>query len=123
MTLMDALTPNVAERFDHLVDGVWDGRVDPALLERCRLRMCEIIGAPPDAGRHPSEPSLTPPSAAADACLAFAEMWVIDPHSITDEMAGAVRMHLSDREAAAFTIGLATIEAQARAAVAWSVVE
>ena len=47
-------------------------------------------------------------------------MWVIDPHAMTDDLAGAVRSRLSDPEAAAFTIGLATIEAQARAAVAWA---
>ena len=44
-TLAD-LPPNVAARFGELVDGVWDGRVDPALLERCRRRVCELVGAP-----------------------------------------------------------------------------
>lgn len=123
MTLIDALAPNVAEAFTHLTDGVWDGRVDPAMLERCRLRVCELIGAPPDAGRHSSAPSPADGSAAVDACVAFTEMWVIDPHSVTDELAAAVRSHLSDAEAAAFTIALATIEAQARAAVAWGFAE
>ena len=113
------LSPNIADAFAHLVDGVWDGRVDRPLLEACRLRVCELIGAPADAGRHPDAP---PPDLASNpraaACLAFAEVWVIDPHAMTDELAAEVRSHLNDQEVAAFTIGLATIEAQARIAVA-----
>jgi hypothetical protein len=123
MALTDALAPNVADAFAHLVDGVWDGRVDPEILERCRLRVCELIGAPRDAGRHSSAPGPAPDSDAVAACLEFTELWVIDPHAITDPIAAAVRSHLSDTEAAAFTIGLATIEAQARATLAWSAVE
>jgi hypothetical protein len=123
MTFSAELAPNVADAFSHLLDGVWDGRVDTGVLERCRQRVGELVGAPPDAGRHPSEPIPATDSAVVDACLAFTEVWVIDPHAMTDELAASVRLHLSDAEAAAFTIGLATIEAQARAAVAWGAFE
>jgi hypothetical protein len=123
MTLIDELDPGVAGAFLHLLDGVWDGRVDPGLLERCRLRVCELVGASPEAGRHPSAPAIAPDGPAVDACLAFTEMWVIDPHAMTDELASAVRVHLDDAAAAAFTIGLATIEAQARADLAWHAVD
>jgi hypothetical protein len=117
--MIDELEPGVAAAFTHLLDGVWDGRVDAGLLERCRVRVCELIGAPTDAGRHASEPEHASDTPAVVACLAFTEVWVVDPHAVTDELAAAVRCHLSDAEAAAFTIGLATIEAQARSAVAW----
>ena len=80
--------------------------------------MCELVGAPPDAGRHRSAPVPADDSDLVAACLAFAEMWVVDPHAVTDELADGVRTHLSDEEVAAFTIGLATIEAQARAVLA-----
>ncbi|MFT5203538.1 MAG: hypothetical protein ACI9C1_002938 [Candidatus Aldehydirespiratoraceae bacterium] len=116
-TLAD-LSPNIAIEFAALIDGVWDGRMDPGLLERCRVRMCELIGAPPDAGRHASTPTPAIDGPLVDDVLAFAELWIIDPHAITDDMAAAVRRHLNDREVAAFTIGLATIEAQARLAIA-----
>ncbi len=119
MTLADQLAPDVAAAFEHLLDGVWDGRVDPGLLESCRLRVCELIGAPLEAGRHRHAPEPATDHPGFTACLAFTEMWVIDPHAITDEMAAAVRHHLDDAEAAAFTIALATIEAQARATRAW----
>jgi hypothetical protein len=119
MTVIDQLTPPVAETFRELVDGVWDGRVDTRLLEACRRRVCTLVGAPTDAGRHRSA---TEPPAADDprvaACLAFTEMWVLDPHAMTDEIAEGVRSHLTDAEAAAFTIGLATMEAIARSTVA-----
>lgn len=122
MTLIDELGPGVASTFTHLLDGVWDGRLDQGLLERCRLRVCELTGAPATAGRHSSAPSPAADSPAVAACLAFTEMWVVDPHAVTDELAAAVRRHLTDEQAAAFTIGLATIEAQARAAIAWDTV-
>lgn len=118
--MIDELTPGVAAAFNDLLDGVWDGRVDPGLLERCRLRACALVGAPPEAGRHRTEPAPGPDSPAVAACIAFTEMWVIDPHAVTDELATSVREHLSDPEAAVFTIALATMEAQARAAIAWS---
>ena len=118
--MIDELEPGIAAAFTHLVDGVWDGRVDPRLLERCRRRVCDLVGAPPDAGRHPSAPSPADDSEAVTACLSFTEMWVIDPHAVSDELAAAVRAHLDDAQAAAFTIALATIEAQARGAVAWA---
>lgn len=121
MTLIDELQPGVAAAFVHLLDGVWDGRVDPRLLERCRQRVCELVGAPPEAGRHASGPLPRGDDDCVAACVAFTEMWVIDPHAMTDDLTAAVRSHLSDPEAAAFTIGLATIEAQARAALAWEV--
>jgi hypothetical protein len=116
-TLAD-LSPNIASEFEALIDGVWDGRVDPGLLERCRVRMCELVGAPHDAGRHTSEPAPALDGPLVDDLLAFAELWIIDPHAVTDEIAAAVRQHLSDHEVAAFTIGLDTIEAQARLAIA-----
>ena len=122
--MIDELEPGVAAAFTHLVDGVWDGRVDPALLERCRRRVCELVGAPADTGRHHRAPAPADDddddNETVAACLAFTEMWVIDPHAVTDELAAAVRARLDDAEAAAFTIGLATIEAQARSAVAWA---
>jgi len=118
--MTDELTPGVAAAFGDLLDGVWDGRVDPGLLERCRVRVCTLVGAPPESGRHRTEPTAAPDSPAVAACVAFTEMWVIDAHAVSDELAASVREHLSDPEAAAFTIALATMEAQARAAIAWS---
>lgn len=112
------LPASVAESFQDLVDGVWDGRIDPSLLERCRIRVCELLGAPPDTGRHVSAPAPADDSPAVRACLAFTELWVVDPHAITDEIAAAVRYHLTDADVAAFTIGLATIEARTRATLA-----
>lgn len=116
-SLADLPAP-VARAFADLVDGVWDGRVDPGLLERCRIRVGELLGVPPETGRHASGPTPAPDSDRVAACIAFVEMWVVDPHSVTDEQAAAVRTHLDDAEVAAFTIGVATIEAQARASLA-----
>ncbi|MEM7139475.1 MAG: hypothetical protein AAF548_00480 [Actinomycetota bacterium] len=116
-TLQD-LPANIAAEFGALVDGVWDGRVDPGLLEACRRRVCELLGAPADTGRHRTRPTPATDDPALADLLAFVEMWVIDPHAVTDDQAAAVRTHLDDRQVASFTIGLATIEALARAELA-----
>lgn len=116
-SLADLPAP-VARAFAELVDGVWDGRVDPGLLERCRIRVCDLLDAPAETGRHASRPTPAPDSDRVAACIAFVEMWIVDPHSVTDAQAAAVRAHLDDTEVAAFTIGVATIEAQARASLA-----
>lgn len=112
------LAPSVGAAFGSLSDAVWDGRVDPGLLERCRSRVCALLGAPVDAGRHPSAPPSSPSSPGVDACVTFTEVWVIDPHQVSDEQAAAVRSHLGDAGSAAFTIALATIEAGVRTELA-----
>lgn len=108
-----------------------DGRVDPVLLELCRLRIASLLGCASElrvryeparrAGlgeekiaalpRWPSAPEF---SAAERACLAFAEAFVIDVHSIDDALAAAVTEHLSPAEMVAFTEALAVFDGFAR---------
>ena len=119
MTAPAALDPAVTDALDHLVDGIWDGRVDPTLVERCRQRMCTLLGADPATGRHRHAPTdLGDPDDGGRACLVFAEQWVLDPHGVTDEQAAGVRSHLTDAECASFTIALAVLEAQIRTELA-----
>ena len=71
MRLAGHLDGTIAESFEALIDGVWDGRVDTDLLERCRRRVCALLGAPEDAGRHRAAPEpVGPPDERAAACLA-----------------------------------------------------
>lgn len=121
MPHLDALAPEVAGPLGELVDGIWDGRFDPAIVERCRQHLCSAIGAEPLTAHHPKSPTIG--SALDDrafddrarACAAFTEQWALDPHGVTDELAAAVTDHLSPAECAAFTIALAVLEAQIRA--------
>ncbi|MFM7535638.1 MAG: hypothetical protein ACKO91_07580 [Acidimicrobiales bacterium] len=101
-----ALLPGLAEAHRHLHAAVWDGSVPAPVLERCRLRMAQLLGArraldersaPAVAAgfddensavaQWPTDPRLDD---GARACLAFAELFVIDPHAIDDSQAAAV---------------------------------
>jgi alkylhydroperoxidase family enzyme len=104
-----------------------DGRVDPVLLELCRLRIASLLGCTSETNvryeparraglgetkvaalsRWPTAPDFTP---AERACLAFAEAFVIDVHSIDDELAAAVSEHLSPPAMVALTEALAVFE-------------
>lgn len=115
MADLPALEPAVAAPLAALIDGVWDGRIDPTIVERCRRRMCTLLHARSDAGRHATTPDLVgDPDERARACLAFTEQWVLDPHAMTDAQAAAVTALLSPAECASFTMALAVLEAQIR---------
>jgi alkylhydroperoxidase family enzyme len=96
--------PDLLVRLTRLVDLVEDGRFDPQILAMCRKRVGTILACPTHAGRAPAREEL---DSRQLACLDFAEMFVLDHHSITDEDARAVTAHLSDAEMVVFTTALA----------------
>jgi alkylhydroperoxidase family enzyme len=134
-TLDEALgeLPAVRDRYRDLEAEVWaPGRGDPVLLELCRLRIADLLRD--DGGRALRTPAAvaaglsedvvaelprwpTSPAfgAAARAALAFAELFVIDAHAVTDDMCGALRAELGDADATALTIALAVFDAASRA--------
>lgn len=104
-----------------------EGRIDPVLLELCRLRIATLLGCESEsrvryeparrAGLTESKIAALPrwPEAAEfrpveRACLAFAEAFVLDAHSIDDDLAAAVTAHLSPAEMVAFTEALAVFD-------------
>ena len=133
-TLDDALhrLPDVHDRFRALEAEVWEpGRSDPVLLELCRLRLAELLRD--DAGRAERTPAAVhagltealvaelprwPTSPAFDgatrAALAFAELFVIDAHAVTDDVCAALRAELGDAGATALSIALAVFDATSR---------
>lgn len=133
------LTPSVHQRYLDLERGIWDdGRVSPVLLELCRLRIAHLVGDAggldqrtsnaADAGlddakiaeiaRWPTSPRF---DAAERACLSFAESYVIDAHSVTDEQCAELNRHLSAAELAALTTAIAVFDAMSRFRVALDV--
>jgi alkylhydroperoxidase family enzyme len=113
-------------------DAVWaDERQDAALLELCRLRLAQLLGLDP-AGRT-LHPAAVAAGLVADdvaelprwhasprfdarrrAALAFAEQWLLDPSGMTDDDCARLRAELGDAGCAAFTMGLALVEALLR---------
>ena len=81
--------------------------LDVAILEACRARCAQILSA---AGA-PSEPvTADDPTSAIGACLALADQFVIDPHSVTREMREAVVAHVGDAGLVALVEALAVFD-------------
>jgi alkylhydroperoxidase family enzyme len=130
LTDLVALRPGLRPRVKDLLTELWVGGAVPVrVLELCRLRAATLL-------RCSSELASRTPAAAIDedlvaalprwpddprfdatdrACLEFAEQFVIDPHGVTDDQVGAVRVALGDDGAVALTVGLALFEGFARA--------
>ena len=127
-----ALRPNLFEAWRDFSALFWTRRlVDPVVLELCRLRVAELLGA-----RHPQ--SLRTPEALAAglsesriaalaswwtsdafgaterACLRFAEQFVLDAKGITDADAAAVVGALGDAGTVAFVEALAIFDGFSR---------
>ncbi|MEW6267741.1 MAG: hypothetical protein AB1689_00420 [Thermodesulfobacteriota bacterium] len=113
-------------------DAVWrDAATDPLLLELCRQRLGRLLGLDPRGMKpHPLAVAagLTPElldelprwptssrfSERQRAALEFAEQWLLDPSGMTDEHCARLRAALGDQPCAAFTMGLALVEALLR---------
>jgi hypothetical protein len=105
-----ALLPGLQGAHQHLHDRIWDGPISAATLERCRLRMAQLLRSPRALGERSPRVGLDDDAVARlsrwyedptldggdRACLAFAELFVIDPHAITDEQAAAVTTAYGD---------------------------
>jgi alkylhydroperoxidase family enzyme len=133
------LLPEAYARHRALVDHIWrPGLIDPVVLELCRLRIAQLVRCDRElATRTPAAaaaglteskiaqlarwPSAPDYSAAERAALCFAEMYVIDPGSVTDEMTAAVNEHFTPPEIAVLTTGIAVFDAIARFQVALDV--
>jgi alkylhydroperoxidase family enzyme len=127
-----SLRANLLDDFRRFYALFWEQKlVDPVILELCRLRVAQIHGCEPelrlryrpalDAGL--SEEKI---AAIADAshsplfgeseraCLAFAELFAIDPHAIDDEDAARVVAALGDAGTVALVEALALFDGFAR---------
>src|SRR5262249_26814192 len=126
------LTPIAYERFRALYATVWDGTaIDAATLELCRLRIATLLGAQGErcirwsAGDQagcseehvralphwPESPFFTQ---VQRLCLQFAELHVLDPHSLRDDDFVEMRHYLAAPAMAKLTLAVAVFDALAR---------
>jgi alkylhydroperoxidase family enzyme len=125
------LRPELAAKHLRLLDAIWAGPVSPVILELCRLRMATLLRCAPalaersaaataagltedHIARLPSWPHDPAFSDAERACLEFAEKFVIDHHSITDEDTAAVVAAVGEPGAVALATALGVWECQHR---------
>lgn len=130
------LRAEAKQTFDLLWRGLYDpARLDPRLTELCRLRVAQLVQADAELARR--EPAALAAGLTEDdvaqlsqwptserfgpaerAALAYTELFVMDPSSVTDEMAADVLEQLGAPGAAALSIALSTFDARARSCVA-----
>jgi alkylhydroperoxidase family enzyme len=135
-----ALLPEVRDRWREFEATVWSGPLDPELLEVCRIRIATLLrdtegaarltSSAVDAGltaeviealsNWPVSPTFGPRERAA---LAITELFVIDPHAVTDETCATLLEHFTSAEATALTMAVAFFDATSRARVALSATE
>jgi AhpD family alkylhydroperoxidase len=133
------LVPGAYARHKELVEHIWQpGLIDPVVLELCRLRVAQLLRCPHEIdartpaavqagldeakiGQLPQWPTSPAFSAAERAALGFAEMYVIDPGSVTDELCAKVTEHFTSQEVAVLTTAIAVFDAISRFQVALAV--
>ena len=120
-----AARPQAHEHYRDLDALIWDGRLDPALLEVCRVRIANLHACGPELAleradigdkrrmiaQWPSSPLF---SDVERALLRFTEQYIIDAQGVTDADAAGVTSVLSGPEIAAFTIAIGTFDAICR---------
>lgn len=128
------LSDNVAGTLDALVEEIWQGDMEPVVLELCRLRIAAMLESSEDSAvRHPvaADAGLTEKkilslpmwptselfSDGERAALAFTEKYVTDAHSITDEDCQELNQHYAAEAVVNLTLALATFEAVIRSRV------
>ena len=117
--------PKAHEHYRALDEKIWDGRLDHALLEVCRLRIAMLhrcapqlalqradIGEKRDAiAQWPTSPLFTD---VERALLRFTEQYVIDAQGVSDADAAGVTAVLTGAEIAAFTVAIGAFDATCR---------
>jgi alkylhydroperoxidase family enzyme len=117
--------PKAHQNYRDLDAQIWDGRVDPVLLEVCRVRIATLHRCGPELAKHRADigakrdaiaqwPTSPLFSATERALLRFAEQYVIDAQGVADADAAGVTAVLSGPEVAAFTIAIGTFDATCR---------
>lgn len=110
---------------------VWDGPVNPALIELCRLRIAQLLECEPELRiryQQAVDAGLTDEKVAALSryydsplydslereAVSYAETFVIDPRSITDEQAAGLKAALTSDGLAQLTVALALFDGFSR---------
>lgn len=114
------LRPALRDDLRRFETSLWESGVDPDVLDLCRLRVAQVLRC--DAVLRATTRDLerlsrwpTEFDARTRACLAFAESFVMDPRSITDDDAAAVVAQLGAAGLIAFTEALAIFDGLTRA--------
>ena len=130
----EAMPDNVSAALEQFAAQVWEGDMDPVVLELCRLRVAALLSSATDASQRtpqaveagladkkilslPMWPTSELFDDAERAALAFTEKYVQDPHGITDQDCQELNSHFTPEAAVNLTLALAVFEATIRSRV------
>ena len=117
--------PKAHQHYRSLDEQIWDGRIDPALLEVCRVRIAMLHRCAPQLALHRADigdkrdaiaqwPTSPLFNEVERAVLRFTEQYVIDAQGVSDADAAGVTAVLSGPEIADFTIAIGAFDAICR---------
>lgn len=117
-----AAEPALSATLRAYVEGVFAHPALPVgVLERCRLRIAQLLGAAPGAAEGAVMVGAGSADAVSAACLAFAEQFVLDAQALDDVTVGRVLDAVGVEGYAVLTIGVGLAEGLVRAQLAWGV--
>lgn len=106
--------PRLAALWQHMVAALDEQEwLPPEVLEACRSRVAALHGAPWAVTDVEASGPLV------DACVAVAEMFVVDVHAVTDEMAAEVSELVGPEGLTTLAAALAIWEGLYRLAATW----
>lgn len=124
--------PRIAESFTQLYQSLWtQPHVPAATLELCRLRLAQLHRCEVELQRSDCALPATKRDAlsrwdsdsqfadAERACLAFTEVYAMDPQAITDEHADAVKVYFGDAGLVFLVEALGILDGMTRLSLLW----
>lgn len=124
--------PDAGPLFLDFYGSLWrQPHIDPAVLELCRLRLAQLHGSdvewrrseyPLAEGKKASLERWSSSSLLTDtekACLAYTEIYAMDPSAITDEVSAQVAGHVGDPGLVALAVALGVLDGMTRMSLLW----
>lgn len=127
-----AVLPQIATGFDALYQSLWtQPHLPAAVLELCRLRLAQLHQCEVEWERRDAEVAPHKREALRDwhsdsgfsdaerACLAFTEVYAMDPQAITDALAQTVKDHFGDAGLVLLVEALGILDGMTRLSLLW----
>jgi alkylhydroperoxidase family enzyme len=130
------LVPDTAKLFNAFYNSFWHlSQIPATTLEVCRLRLAQLHRSELEYSREEQKLPVEKRSEISNwvkstvftdaerACLAFTEVYAMDPQALTDELANNVKAHYSDDGLVAFIEALGMFNGLTRIGQLWQLDE
>lgn len=119
---LSTVEPELDAALRAYIEGVFTHPALPeGVLEQCRLRIAQLLGAVPGATQGAGTVGAGPAGAMVHACLAFAEQFVLDAQALDEVTVERVLDAVGEEGYAVLTVGVGLAEGLVRAQLAWGI--